>query len=364
MKSKLFLLAVFTAMFSVNLFSQEDAIIYTDFEPDSLIAPILSEYEGGNPPIDINHDGIGDFMFYKYASSAAYMLYMGVSDNWQVAYAHSQDSLGPIQNYIYWSRWRIFIENVSGYDNKKYAFRYLVEDVGYYYGWVRFSFVRLPGPHFANYEVTLEDMAFCTIPDYPLRFGQKSLLTSNPEEINLFDEPEGGEETLTITNNNTFDIVMNDINFIVEAPWGEDVFDAEYDFSLPYTITAGESVDIEVSFVNQFREDIEIKADLIIETSVGEHTVPVSWVGGVGLEENELFTAKIYPNPAENTISLRLAEGAVCKDVKIYSIDGRLLKHQSKVFDDIDISNLSSGMYIAEITLKDGNVFTEKIAVK
>ena len=56
MKTKTLLIAVFACLFSLTLFSQENGtIIYTDFEPDSIISPIKWDSSGGNP-IDINFD--------------------------------------------------------------------------------------------------------------------------------------------------------------------------------------------------------------------------------------------------------------------------------------------------------------------
>ena len=43
-----------------------------------------------------------------------------------------------------------------------------------------------------------------------------------------------------------------------------------------------------------------------------------------------------------------------------YGIDGRLLKTQNSDFDNIDVSNLSSGVYIMKIYLGNEENYTEK----
>ena len=55
MKTKL-LLTILCVCFSINLHSQEGEIIYTDFEPDSVIILSYSSY-----PFDVNYDCIPDF---------------------------------------------------------------------------------------------------------------------------------------------------------------------------------------------------------------------------------------------------------------------------------------------------------------
>ena len=70
MKTKTFILTVLISLFCGNLFSQENGtIIYTDFEPDSIISPIKWDSSGGSP-IDINFDGEDDFVFETTFSSS------------------------------------------------------------------------------------------------------------------------------------------------------------------------------------------------------------------------------------------------------------------------------------------------------
>ena len=48
----------------------------------------------------------------------------------------------------------------------------------------------------------------------------------------------------------------------------------------------------------------------------------------------------------------------------IYGIDSRLLKMQNDDFENIDVSDLSGGIYITKITLDNGITYTDKIVIK
>ena len=81
------------------------------------------------------------------------------------------------------------------------------------------------------------------------------------------------------------------------------------------------------------------------------------------IDENEydISDARLFPNPAEDRLSLRLSEDVSCMNVEIYGIDGRLLKSQNDNFENIDVSGLCSGIYIAKIYLEDGTIVSKKI---
>ena len=83
------------------------------------------------------------------------------------------------------------------------------------------------------------------------------------------------------------------------------------------------------------------------------------------IEKNNSF--KIYPNPAANIIHLSYGEinQNQSADVKVFSMDGRLLLSQ-KIYNNessVDCSFLRNGFYV--IQLKNGtDIFREKLVVK
>ena len=256
MKTKTLLLLAFVSLFPNMLFSQEKGmIIYTDFEPDSIYA--FAGY--GQIVFDINYDSTPDFRFVKEGNSGGDMDYIKVYVNWKLGFCEDDSDTVSLCTkwYDYCQLWDYEYE--GDHIDCNLALRHWVPGEGLYYGWLKAKY------QFDNeikeYTITLYDMAYCTIPNYPLRFGQK-------------------------------------------------------DF--------------------------------------------------VDIEENEYAAAnvKLFPNPVEDRLSLQLSGNASCESVEIYGIDGRLLKSQNDDFENIDVSSLSRGLYIAKINLSDGNVYTDKIVVR
>ena len=247
MKTKTLFLIAFICLSSYSLFSQEKGrIIYTDFEPDSVIYPV---WFAGNP-LDINYDGIKEIRF-KREPRLGYGELLVDDNNWDIKKLLNDDI--PLSSYTNWSS---YMEIPHG--DFHVGLRHYVGNENYYYGWIRFNVRNLgdEGPL-----ITIHDMAYCTIPNYPLMFGQKDFMD---------------------------------------------------------------------------------------------------------IEENEYATANasLFPNPVEDRLSLQLSGNASCKNVEIYGIDGRLLKSQSDDFENIDVSDLPTGLYIAKINLNNGAVFTEKVVVR
>ena len=247
MKTKTLFLIAFICLSSYSLFSQEKGrIIYTDFEPDSVIYPV---WFAGNP-LDINYDGINEIRF-KREPRLGYGELLVDDNNWDIKKLLNDDI--PLSSYTNWS---CYMEIPHG--DFHVGLRHYVGNENYYYGWIRFNVRNLgdEGPL-----ITIHDMAYCTIPNYPLMFGQKDFMD---------------------------------------------------------------------------------------------------------IEENEYATANasLFPNPVEDRLSLQLSGNVSCKNVEIYGIDGRLLKSQNDNFENIDVSDLPTGLYIAKINLNDGTVFTEKVVVR
>ena len=167
MKTKTLLLAVFACLFSTSLFSQEEGtIIYTDFEPDSVIYPVHIDY------IDINYDNEWDIKFIREIYCGYGVLehrFTSNNDFWSVTQL-SHEYGDPLSSINVW------YNNVEllkyGY-HYHIALRHQVEGK-YYYGWMKL-YVEMHDESWHDPSVTITEMAYCTIPNYPLKFGQKSL---------------------------------------------------------------------------------------------------------------------------------------------------------------------------------------------
>ena len=182
----------------------------------------------------------------------------------------------------------------------------------------------------------------------------ETLLTLNPEEINLDDTYEGGMETLTITNNTASDVVLNDIMYRGDNAL---MFDTEYEFTLPYTIAVGESVEVEVYMNEVWKRELVIETELVINSSVGEQTIPVTWTGEVGLVENNFASTEIYPNPMNDVLYI---ESENITSVTVFNAVGQQVLFVENR-NEIDVTSLSNGLYFVRLVDNKGNTLTKKI---
>lgn len=182
----------------------------------------------------------------------------------------------------------------------------------------------------------------------------ETMLTLNPEEINLDDTYEGGTETLTITNNTASDVVINDIMFRGDNAL---MFAAEYDFTLPYTIAVGESVEVDIYMSEVWKREVVIETELVINSSVGEQIIPVTWKGEVDIEENSFVLVELYPNPMNDVLYI---ESENIAGVAIFNAVGQqVLFVESR--NEIDVAELNNGLYFVRLIDNKGNTITKKI---
>lgn len=164
----------------IKVHAQDGNIIYRDFNPDIVIS---EAYPSDTIKMDFDMDGSADV--------CAYFTFFSFGSRWC--------SLAP--NNMKWERTTVADEvgdlssdypeipsfgwtNVAGGMqpiNDGGSFRHAVrmrEGDDYYYGWMKIYSVRLPqeeGNSIGNYEIVLDEMAFCTVPNYPLKWGQMSV---------------------------------------------------------------------------------------------------------------------------------------------------------------------------------------------
>jgi hypothetical protein len=165
MKTKTLLLAAFMCLFSTCLFSQEEQLVCTDFEPDSTIFPV---WFAGNP-LDLNYDGLNDIVF-KRESRLGYGILKSNRSDVMIA------KLDPdIQAPLYYIGYWVYERDLLPYGDYCFGVKCEVGDDSYCYGWIRFRIDNtVDNDHIPS--ITVYDMAYCNIPDYPLKLGQKSLI--------------------------------------------------------------------------------------------------------------------------------------------------------------------------------------------
>ena len=83
--------------------------------------------------------------------------------------------------------------------------------------------------------------------------------------------------------------------------------------------------------------------------------------GCVSLEESESIGMKIYPNPASDLVTISNLD---FETITIYGLSGQMLQWNQNYDGQIDISNLSSGIYTLKLTDVDGNQHYSKLIKK
>lgn len=95
--------------------------------------------------------------------------------------------------------------------------------------------------------------------------------------------------------------------------------------------------------------------------AVTEDTELVAIFSGLGVDDNEMTTASVYPNP---TTGLFIIEGQDITEVEVYNAQGQLIRTQMISGDrtEIDLSNAANGLYLVRIM--SGAGVTERTVVK
>ena len=172
-------------------FAQDNGIIYTDFEPDWCITP---RWFGSRDTIkfDFDRDNEIDLMIELYNDREPEVGFFP-SDGWEyrtkidctIHAPITYDTLVSTAPYG-WRATNLVVSCVV-FDKRKFGVRKVVNDSTFCYGW--FSYARIFPPRsrndvqeFNTFYICIDDMAYCTVPDYPLRWGQTTM-TSVAEAV-------------------------------------------------------------------------------------------------------------------------------------------------------------------------------------
>jgi hypothetical protein len=179
MNKRICLFLLFLSAFNMN--AQIYNIVYTDFEPDT--CKYITGLDSNAWFIDINCDGEIDLKFHGYVQCGALLPETFMYNGWQLCYAELDTYLNSDTitwyGYDFWP-WNLF--------KGRYGFRVLI-DGHHYYGWMSAWCNMEPEQPCSNYNgynldeknhpvgrnFYIDKIAYCTIPDYPLVYGQTSL---------------------------------------------------------------------------------------------------------------------------------------------------------------------------------------------
>ena len=74
---------------------------------------------------------------------------------------------------------------------------------------------------------------------------------------------------------------------------------------------------------------------------------------GAGVEENNAVTLSIYPNPANNNLTISTNSNSV-ENVNVYAMNGQLVLSNSLNSKTIDVSSLEAGVYLIQVQTENG----------
>jgi hypothetical protein len=217
-------MAFFLLYTALNMNAQDDQFLYYDFEPDSVACIKASDYIYGffYFYLDIDQDGdVHDVAFSKDSKQYIYAV-DGVYPTWEVAKIVDTDTaviLSDLPVEPINPCWMCFLgSHIWGWEpnllcqNVKVGVKKIVGEDSYY-GWINAYVKYNKDPELADTiingeplnTVIIDKMAFCKIPNYPLRWGQKSLDESVEENtynpVAIYPDPTDGVLNISFSEN-------------------------------------------------------------------------------------------------------------------------------------------------------------------
>ena len=103
----------------------------------------------------------------------------------------------------------------------------------------------------------------------------------------------------------------------------------------------------------------QVSIEKLYSFELEEDTKLVAHFSGTGLEETE-GNLSVYPNPAKEKITI---DGILLTEVQVYNTLGQVVKTM-RGSNEINVSGLSEGVYLLQITDADGKIYTDRVVVK
>lgn len=152
-------------------------------------------------------------------------------------------------------------------------------------------------------------------------------------------------EAASLSGNITTDVVIFNVEF--------EVLNNSQTISIAHNYDAADGTVV----VNSSGSDILGTAnDIILET--------------LSVSNTSLLELSIYPNPADNQITIKKASDFLIKAIKLYTIDGKMVlstsmsnQQESEQHIVIDVSSLKNALYFMDVIGENGHKSTYKILV-
>lgn len=160
--------------------------------------------------------------------------------------------------------------------------------------------------------------------------------------------------TFTISNNTANPFTINSIEALDEYLI---VVDYSYAGTLPATLAVGESWEVTVyPYLPVLKGYYETSIEIV--TDIATQTIPVKINESIytGVGENNAASFEVYPNPMNNTLYIN---GDV-QDVTIFNTVGQQVLFVENA-NEINVEDLSEGLYFVRVSDKRGNNVVKKI---
>ena len=198
------ILIILVILLSVSrVLAQTGEIIYKDFDPDTCKYITWSLFGEGidSLKIDFDLDGVIDFWVTGHVQHGALLPEAYVSDGWELCYPEENTIFDNDTitwcNYSFWP---------DGCFRGRYGFRKQYNG-NYYYGWmITYCDMKQKKSHIEDIgrNIYIDKFAFCTIPNYPLHWGQTNLTGIEENGASTFAvvHPNPTKGTVTVTGQN------------------------------------------------------------------------------------------------------------------------------------------------------------------
>lgn len=165
------------------------------------------------------------------------------------------------------------------------------------------------------------------------------------------------DTTIRICNTGSKDVNITALTII-----GSDKFSINSAPNSPFTIYISDCKNINVSF--NADQSGTYTAGLLVTTTGGTYTIPLKVEITTSVEEDDIATLQIMPNPTQQQFRLQGLRTAGIESISIYSMMGKMVQNSFGPFDDsieFSLNGLHAGLYVVRLQSEDGRIFTRHI---
>ncbi|NDI98679.1 T9SS type A sorting domain-containing protein [Flavobacterium sp. LaA7.5] len=119
----------------------------------------------------------------------------------------------------------------------------------------------------------------------------------------------------------------------------------------------------EGEFFTTFGEDINGELYIAGSGSGNVYRIVDTELSVPGFTNSEF---SVYPNPANDLVTIKAGSNIVAHNVTIYDMSGKLLQQNNinSADNTVDVKGLPSGLYLLRVTGSNGNIYSHKLSIR